>query len=332
MATQRKQFILKLLKVGIAIYVVFYLFRSGLLTKESFLQLFTIKNIPHLFLSGLFFIAAQMLSASRLVLLLTAIKFPVRFFSAFKLVMIGNVFNAIIPGTVGGDVVKGIILINKEEIYKGKSLGILIVDRMMGLMALTFIGGAALVYLLQQQNATLVIHSNEIYIALSGIGVAIVLAGACLSFSINQQVRKKMRGILSAVLKKSIFYYLMEGFGVLAKKRSVLANAFIISILIQLLSLTGILILSSIALEASQDALTLIAVFSIIILLSIIPVTPGNIGWTELLASFGLSVVGSKAGAEIFIYWRIVTVCCSLPGVFFYLAVNIEQRSDPAPK
>lgn len=328
MTTQRKQFIVKLLKVVIAIYVVFYLFRSGLLTKESFLQLFTIKNIPRLFFSGLFFIIAQMLSASRLVLLLKAIQFTVRFFSAFKLVMIGNVFNAVIPGTVGGDFVKGIILVNKEKTDKGKSLGIIIMDRAMGLIALIFIGGGSLIYLLQQHNATLAVHRNEMYIALSGIGVTILLSGVSLVFARNHRFRKKVKNILSAGLKKSIFYYLIEGFGTLAKNRSVLVGAFLISILIQLFSLVGILMLSSIVPGASQGSVTLLAVFSIIILLSVVPVTPGNIGWTELIASFGLSVVGSNAGAEIFIYWRIVTVFCSLPGVLFYLTVSAEQRTQ----
>jgi len=58
---------------------------------------------------------------------------------------------------------------------------------------------------------------------------------------------------------------------------------------------------------------------AIVLLFGIIPVTPGNIGWTELVASMGWSVVGSTAGGIIFFYWRIVCIIFSLPGGVLYL-------------
>jgi uncharacterized membrane protein YbhN (UPF0104 family) len=72
--------------------------------------------------------------------------------------------------------------------------------------------------------------------------------------------------------------------------------------------------------------ITLLAVSSIVMLFGIIPVTPGNIGWIELIAAFGWSAVGSDAGAEIFLYWRVVTVCCSLPGLYLFMAQRREQK------
>jgi len=76
--------------------------------------------------------------------------------------------------------------------------------------------------------------------------------------------------------------------------------------------------------------IALVAVSSIVMLLGVIPVTPGNIGWTELLATFGWSTIGSQGGAEIFLSWRITTVICSLLGGFFYLFPVLNRKNVTA--
>jgi uncharacterized membrane protein YbhN (UPF0104 family) len=83
--------------------------------------------------------------------------------------------------------------------------------------------------------------------------------------------------------------------------------------------LAGLLVLIRLVPGKLPDIVALTAVSSIVMLFGIIPVTPGNIGWTELVASVGWSVVGSTAGGIIFFYWRIVNILFSLPGGLFYL-------------
>jgi hypothetical protein len=78
------------------------------------------------------------------------------------------------------------------------------------------------------------------------------------------------------------------------------------------------------------DMIALVAISSIVMLLGVIPVTPGNISWTELLATFGWSAVGSRGGAEIFLSWRIITVICSLLGGLFYLFPVLNPKNVTA--
>jgi uncharacterized membrane protein YbhN (UPF0104 family) len=78
------------------------------------------------------------------------------------------------------------------------------------------------------------------------------------------------------------------------------------------------------------DMIALLAISSIVMLLGVIPVTPGNIGWTELLATFGWSTIGSRGGAEIFLSWRIITVICSLLGGLFYLFPVLSPKNVTA--
>jgi uncharacterized protein (TIRG00374 family) len=308
-------------KISIAIFIIWYLFKSGMLRGESFIRIFKISNLPFILLSAVIYFIVQILLTKRLVLLLRTVNFPLRFFKGFKLIMIGNFFNIVIPGMVGGDLVKGYYLLRSEENKKGQSAGIVIMDRVCGLLALVFVGAVSFIYLLEQNNAILYPYRYEAYIVLVVIGSVF---GSFFALGRNQRFRLKMNGFFTAILRKSFFYYLMEGLGALLKNRRILIYSFLISILIQLLSFAGLLILGNIVSEALPDAITLTAVSSIVILFGIIPVTPGNIGWTELIAAFGWSAVGSNAGAEIFFYWRIVTVFCSLPGSVLYLMYGEE--------
>ncbi len=314
-----RRYIFLSLKISIAIFVIFYLFRSGWLTKETFTKLFRTDNVPSIIVSGLFFFAAQVLCTSRLVLLLRAINFPLRFFRAFKLVMIGNFFNTVIPGMVGGDLVKGYYLVKSEEERKGQSAGVIIMDRALGFLALTFIGGTFLAYLLWQKGALLYRYRYESYIALVIFVSVSGLFGAFLAFARNTWVREKIRTLFATIFHKGIFYYLLDGFGALVKRPIILIYCLFVSILIQLCSLTGVLILGSIGSETFPDVIPLAAATVVALLFSVIPVTPGNLGWTELVAAFSWSAVGSNAGATIFLGWRIVTVICSLPGGLVFL-------------
>ena len=331
--SKTKKYLIALLKIIIAILAIFYLFRSGWLTKETFAKLLKIDNIPALMLSSFFFMIAQVLATSRLLLLLGTIDFHLRFLKAFKLVMIGNFFNTVIPGMVGGDLIKGFYLVKSEENRRGQSAGIVIMDRALGFLALTFIGGVSINYLLGQKNSILYPYRNESYIALAIVGSIFGLFGAFFVFGRNQRVRAKIGSLFTSVFRRSIFYYLLDGLGALAKHPPIFVISFFVSIIIQLFSLAGLLILSRIGFASFTDVIPFAAVSTVVLLLSVIPVTPGNLGWTELMAAFGWSVISSNAGAETFFSWRIVTVLCSLPGGLLYLFFNSGRASaEEEPK
>ena len=319
-----RKYIILFSKISVAVFAVWYLFKSGKLTSESFTKLFTINNTPFIILAAFAFLGAQMLAATRLIFLLRTIDFPLRFSQGFKFTMIGNFFNIIIPGTVGGDLVKSFYLIKNEHNSKGRSLGIVAMDRILGLLALVFIGGISIIYLFQQNSTSLSSYQNEIFIAFIVIGFLLSLFMIFLFFGRNWRLRKKLKEIFTTIFRRSVFYHMTEGFGILAKNRQILIYSFLISLLIQLISLAGLLILGNVVSGSLPDLIALVAASSVVMLIGVIPVTPGNLGWTELIAAFSWSAVGSNAGAEIFLYWRIVVVSCSLPLglLFLFIARN----------
>lgn len=310
------------LKIGIAIFVVFFLFRNDWLTKETFIKLFKVDNLLLIGVSSFFFVGAQLLYASRFFLLLRAIHFPLHFLNTFKLIMIGNFFNMVIPGMIGGDLIKGFYLFKRERESKGQSAGIIIMDRIFGLLALLSIAAASLIYVLSRKDALLSAYRYESYIILGIVGIILVFFGMLFVLGRNPWVQARMNTILKNIFFRDLFYRLLSSFGAIIQNRRILICSFLISLLIQLFSLTSLLILGQIVFEIHPDVITLAAVSSIVILIGIIPMTPGNIGWTELIAALGWSAMGSKAGAETFLYWRILSVFWSIPGGLFYLTFD----------
>ncbi|MBI4690951.1 MAG: flippase-like domain-containing protein [Nitrospirae bacterium] len=314
-----RKHIITLLKIGIAILFLWYLFKSGRLTKESFIRLLDPKNLPYLILSAFIFICSQMLSSVRLIFLLRITDVRMKFAQIFNLTMIGNFFNMIIPGMVGGDIVKGYILTKNESGGRGKSSGVIVMDRVLGLFALLLIGGASVIYLSQGKGFVSIPYQSEIRSILIFCAVVIGLFLVLLVFGKDKRIRQRLKEVSFKIFRGGFLYNMVEGFGAVAKKRRYLVYTLSISIAVQLLCLAGLLILANMTGEAVSGVIPLMAVSSVVMLVGVIPVTPGNIGWTELIATFGWSAIGSNNGAIVFFYWRIVTMLCVLPWGLFYL-------------
>ncbi|MCC6347806.1 MAG: flippase-like domain-containing protein [Nitrospirales bacterium] len=323
-----KKYCLFSLKISLAVFIIGYMVRSGRITEEVFIKLFRLENVPYLLFSGLAFYSAQVLAALRFTSIARMIELPVTFSRILKLTLIGNFFNMVLPGSVGGDVIKGVFLIRSEEEGKGRSSGMVIMDRVLGLFALLLVAVASVLYFIRKNQAAVVTYHREIHFILVLAAVVSALFVAVLLWGKNRTLREKLKEAARTVLRNSVFYYMLEGFAVITRKRRVLLYTLLLSILIQVLSLLGVLSLVSMitAIDFSY-AVTLMAVSSVVMLMGVIPVTPGNIGWTELVASFGWAAVGSSAGGEVFFYWRVVCIVFSLPGaLLYYLPVDTVLR------
>jgi glycosyltransferase 2 family protein len=319
-----KKIFLFFLKGTIAVLALAYLFRYGRLSASTFSNFFSWENVPLILVSCAFLIGAQLLSVFRLILLLRTIHFPLRYPEGLKLNMIGFFFNTVLPGALGGDLVKGYYLYTIEQVMKGRSLGILLMDRICGFLAILLIGAFSILYLVQQQSSHLTSHANETEIVLASIVGSLALFGLIFILGRNASVRSKLEQI--DILRSKPLQNLIVGFGALLQSERTFFNCILISIAMQVLSLSGLLALSRFGGAATPDLVALIAVSTIVIVISVIPITPGNIGWTELMAAYGWSAVGSGAGAEVFLYWRIVTVLCALPGGICYLIYGTGEK------
>ena len=326
MSNSLKKNLFTVLKISLAVIIVWYLFNSGKLTKENLLTLAYPTNIPFLLLAAAAFLASQILSSLRLIFLLRISSISLQFVQAFKLTMIGNFFNMVIPGMIGGDVIKGYLLTKSEHDSKGKSSGIIVMDRVLGLLALLLVGSLSIVYLLYRCNFTSLPYQKELRLLMIFSMLFLSSIFIILAFTKNSRIRNKLKTLAFRYFRGGFIYYMIEGFAAVTKKRRYLLYTFFISVIIQLFSLIGLFILMQMLGESSLRIIPLLAVSSVVMLVGVVPVTPGNIGWTELIATFSWAAIGSSYGAIVFFYWRVVVLFCSLPwGLFYFLPIGHEK-------
>lgn len=87
------------------------------------------------------YVAALLVTFLRWHRLVAALGLPFRFRDAIRLGFIGNVFNLVIPGAVGGDLIKAAFLCREQE-RRTQAVASMVIDRAVGLLGLFVLAGA----------------------------------------------------------------------------------------------------------------------------------------------------------------------------------------------
>ncbi len=98
---------------------------------------------PRLFALGFaIYMTGMVLTFFRWFLLVRALDLPFTIRDAIRLGFIGNFFNLVIPGAVGGDLIKAAYL-SREQAKKTQAIATMIIDRLLGLLGLFLLAGIA---------------------------------------------------------------------------------------------------------------------------------------------------------------------------------------------
>ena len=89
------------------------------------------------------YVGSLLLTFTRWYTLVRAQGLPFRFRDAVRLGFIGNVFNLVIPGAVGGDVIKAAYLGRMQPAMKPQAWASMVLDRILGLLGLFLLAGVA---------------------------------------------------------------------------------------------------------------------------------------------------------------------------------------------
>ena len=126
----------EILKFSFAAALLGFLFYSGRIDLQSLKTLYTpqVLGVGILSLALVFYFASE-----RWRLLLSQQRLQATRFQAFKLTLIGNFFNFFVPGGVGGDVVKAVLIAQDHPSQRGKAVLTVLADRILGLFTMTFL-------------------------------------------------------------------------------------------------------------------------------------------------------------------------------------------------
>ncbi|MCI4641479.1 MAG: flippase-like domain-containing protein [Flavobacteriaceae bacterium] len=96
---------------------------------------------PYLGLATLFFVASKIIAAQRLQDYWKSIQIRLSNIYHLKLYLLGMFYNLFLPGGIGGDAYKGYVIKQQYETPTKKIVGILVLDRLSGLLLLTVFAG-----------------------------------------------------------------------------------------------------------------------------------------------------------------------------------------------
>ena len=303
--------------------VFYYLYRKGLITAESFRKMAA--SPKTLFLCLVFMTLNTLSGALRWQVLLRTHGADLGFVPTLKLSLVGMFFNIALPGAVSGDLVKGMHLMKRFPDRRAPIFGTIVMDRMLGVSAMVFIGAfSALLSLLVPWGGALP------SVLLWSIGAAGTGALAFFAYLFASHRRDPVQELLRVLTHKiprlgpvgrlyeSIMSYR-------AHPRRIL-KAVALSLAIHFL----LILMAYFITEAiSANALPVFPVAVIVpigMLATTIPVLPAGVG-TGHAAFYALfMMVGSPLGAEVFSMIVLYQVLVGVVGGFTYLKVLSERK------
>jgi uncharacterized protein (TIRG00374 family) len=319
MGKSRKR-VLSVLKYLLMVFLIAYLFKSGKLNLTVFSGLYSAGFVSALFLSIILILLNILIFTKRYQIVITAAGGSASYKDVFKIVNIGIFFSNFLPSSAGGDIFRIYYLRNSLKIPVMQGTAITLLDRVLAFLGLIVLSAVSLA-------AVLIIKG----------GGSLELGGStALWISIIVILTLCIGGIF--LLRIPFFYNLAEKItGKTAFGRKLLPFLSTAKTLVHnskacLLSLTfavcghilfiAVVTFIAYSMYGQEAALASTAVSGLVFAATVIPLTPGNLGWTEFAAEVLFNYMGSGGGAAIFLVWRAVFLIFSLLGGVFYLTMG----------
>ena len=299
-----------LVKILVAVLPFYWLIASGRL---DFSVLF--ESPPGLLhLSGLILLLIYMIiQAMRWWWLLLTQNISIPLKRVVELSWISNFFTIVLPGTAGGELVRAYYIVKDAPNLKVSSVSTVLVDRILGLYSLLWLGVASFLVLL--------LLGEEGTSAAVPIGVSAALLTATATVGLFLLWMPVTRNFILRLLPKRFRVPLNDALNAYQGHGRYLAGGFILSLVANICYM-GIFLLVGLSLNAGfawhQVALSV----PFIVLANTLPISPGGVGVGETASSLLFEQFDVSVGAEIMLVLRLWTILLRLPGGVLFLFVK----------
>lgn len=329
-------------KALVAIALISWLVRSGALDFGALGMLFTRPWLLALDLSV--FALGAVLSTLRWRALLGLADVRAPFLRLLQLQLTALFFNVVIPGNVGGDVVKALYVARGEPASKRTTiLMIVFVERLVGMAGLVIV--ASVVTLLRGPALWADPQLRQLALAVGVLGAATVLGP--LAFIVVMRVAGDRLDRLTAGPSKvaALLNRLVGAMRLLSSGPKQLAKALSYSMLYHAAAIGFFTILTRLILDRDVSFASVATVFPLGILTMVLPISPAGIGVGHMAFERLFAAIGLSGGATIFNVYLIGQIAPCLLGVAPYLALRskgalptnvaeeetAEKASEPRP-
>jgi uncharacterized protein (TIRG00374 family) len=268
--------------------------------------------------------AAMLLTFVRWFVLVWAQDFPFRIQDALRLGFIGYVFNFLGPGSVGGDLVKAVLIAREQKSRRMVAAATVVIDRIVGLLALLIIGSLAVLVPTRLTSDPAFAAATAVFWIGTGIGLLALVV------------------VMHPALPRSRWLNRLVHWPVVGRPISELINALLLyqtrrrvvlfTLLLSLISHSGLLVgfyLGALALHPAARIPGFVEHLQMIPaaeLVGVVVPLPGGSGALEgaVAGLYGIAGAATGAGLLTALAYRAVTIIIALVGGGYYLTSRRE--------
>ena len=319
-----KNAITLILKLIFTVSIIGYLIQNGTL---DFRKLDILFDHPIVLFSGFIFwlVFAVGVSTYRWKLLLEGMGLNISYLKAVQLQLTGFFFNTVMPGAVGGDLVKaGYVIKDNKDKSKASVFMTIFLDRLIGMAGIFFIGTVfSLINLrptLENSSLKMIFYSMLLLI----LGIALFFALALYDYKGKDPFEK-------------LFSMNIPGFSILLSiynsirnyrhHKSALFKALICSLILQTGALVNFYIVSIYTVVPTLSISTIATIFPIGFFTVALPIAPGGLGVGHVAFEELIKLSGSTGGANAFNVYTLTQLFFNLFGCITYIKMTSQTNS-----
>lgn len=315
--------IVQAVKVAAAAAIYYLLYRYGFFSPAI---LKSIASDPwFLVLGGSAIFATVPLGSLRWWQLLEAQGLQVGFSRVFGLFYLGFFANTLLPGAIGGDVVRAAAVCHGRQGSRIPALSTILMDRVCGLYAIICVGALSVILLPQESLSHPQINALRTFV-LAVFAVVTAALAAALIFSSRLVEHGRTRQTENKGYFVAKLFSLLAAIALFRKAPARLTFGLAVSVIIQLLTVLTVSIACWSGIGNQLGYWDCAFATSMAMLASIIPLTPGGMGIGEVafaqVCSQIVSLQGAQGFIDAFVAFRVVGLLVALPGLLFYSVMS----------
>ncbi len=313
-------------KVGIATLLIAWLVRGGSLDVGA---LRILVDRPSLLAADIgLFVFGAFVSTLRYRVLLELAAVRVGLGTLFRLQMTAFFFNVVIPGNVGGDLVKALYVARDAPREKRTTILLLaFVDRLLGLTGLVLMG--TLVTSLQGAALWRDPLFRPLVAAVVGIGLATLIGGG-LALVIVQRAGERLDGYTRGTSKiRKVLNQLVASARILSSGPRKLVAALLLSMLYHATSMAFFMLLTRALVDADVSYTALATIYPLGLLSLVLPIAPAGLGVGHVAFKRLFEAVGLAGGATVFNVYLLGQMGPCLFGLFPFLSMRRRGEIPP---
>lgn len=313
-----KDIFIYVLKIAAAVGIVWYMLSSGHLHISAILQ--GAKDHPGLIISAFFILlVAAVITFYRWKLLLKGQKIFLSMKEVTSLGFIGLFFTAVLPGAVGGDLIKSVYIAKKVKSQKTSSVLTVLVDRVIGLAALIIICTLGLLLNIRSVSKEPTLRSLGFVIIAMLLGL-ILMTFLGLSRRVNRN--KLFNKLINKIPFSEMFNKVYQAFHAYRNEHKYLTYSLLISFLNHAMNIFAFYLITRALGFNELSIYSYLFIVPMGFITTAVPITPVGIGVGQaaFLKLFEWSLgTRTTIGADTITIWQAISIVIFMLGGYFYI-------------